>query len=389
MHLAETIILSDGCAPAEAFPGEQLASLASDILRYHADEALQYGDLEGFMPLRELVAGWLAADGVEATADEVIIVTGAKQNLDMATRAFCAAGDSIIVGAPTYMNGIRIFQGTGVELETVPHDESGIGVDAIETLLSERHRAHGRLPKLIYDVPDFHNPTGTVLPEERREKLVYLASHYGILILEDNPYRWTRVDGDAVPPIGHFGVDDVVISTGTFAKILGPGLRLGWVHAKRSILDRILRYKVDGSTSPLCQMLAYEFYKSPGSLDRHLSKVRGALRMKRDAMLQALQENLSDFATWSHPAGGYYVWVTLRDGIDTDELTMRALKAGVAVYPGSTFFATSSPPKRHIRLAYSFESADRIREGVQRIGQLLGSAPTQSKLNTWVDAVAR
>lgn len=100
------------------------------------------------------------------------------------------------------MNGIRIFQGTGVELETVPHDESGIGVDAIETLLSERHRAHGRLPKLIYDVPDFHNPTGTVLPEERREKLVYLASHYGILILEDNPYRWTRVDGDAVPLSG-------------------------------------------------------------------------------------------------------------------------------------------------------------------------------------------
>jgi 2-aminoadipate transaminase len=368
------IILSDGYAPPEAFRGAELADLAADILRHHADQALQYGETEGYMPLRKVIADWLTTDGVEATADEVIIVTGAKQNLYMTTRALCSPGDAIVVSAPSYMNGIRIFGLGGGKLQTVPHDADGMDVDALERLLARASRAGGRLPRLIYDIPDFHNPTGTVLANDRREKLVRLASHYGILVLEDNPYRWTRHEGDARPPLKQFDRDGVVISTGTFAKILGPGLRLGWVHAKRSLLDHIVRYKVDGGTSPLCQMLAYEFYKSPGSLETHLTRVRDALRPKRDAMLEALETHLSGLATWSHPVGGYYIWVTMDDDFNTDVLAKEAVRAGVEFYRGSVFFASKRPPRHHLRMSFSFESAPRIREGVAAIGRIARAA---------------
>jgi 2-aminoadipate transaminase len=362
-------MLADGNAPAEAFPGDELADLAADILRHHADAALQYSALEGYRPLREVIASWLTADGVEASADEVIIVTGAKQNLEMTARALCSPGDRIVVGAPTYYNGIKIFQRTGVELLTVPNDGDGIDVDAVESLLTAASRRGEPLPRLIYDVPDFQNPTGTVLIEARREKLVGLAARHGILVLEDNPYRWTRQEGESLPPVKHFDRDGVIISTGTFAKILGPGLRLGWVHAKRSILDRILPYKVDGGTSPMCQMLAYEFYKSPGSLDRHLARVRDVLRPKRDAMLEALEISLGGLATWSHPLGGYYVWVTMGAGFDTDALATQAVTAGVEIFRGSMFFASKSPPRRSLRLCFSYENVARIHDGIAVLGR--------------------
>lgn len=378
--MMQTIHLADGLAPVEAFPGEELANLASDILRHHAGEALQYGTQEGYIPLRRVVADWLNADGVEANPDEIVIVTGAKQNLDMTARAYCSPGDRIITGAPTYMNAIKIFHRVGAELQTVPQDADGMDVDALERLLAGASRTGGRLPKLIYDVPDFHNPTGTVLAPERREKLVSLASRYEILVLEDNPYRWTRQEGEAPPPLSYFDRNGTVIATGTFAKILGPGLRLGWVYARRSVLDRIEPYKADGGTSPLCQMLAYEFYRSPGSLERHLEQVRGALRVKRDAMLNALELNLNGHATWSHPAGGYYVWVTMQDGFDTDIIATEALAAGVDVFRGSIFFPGDSPPRQHLRLSFSFESGERIREGVAAIGRITKAQPRNREM---------
>ena len=367
--MGDQIVLSSGYAPAEAFPGNELADLAADILRHHADEALQYSKREGYLPLRRTIAEWLQADGVDATADEIIIITGAKQNLDITTRAFCSPGDTMVAPEPTYMNGIKIFERTGVRMETIPNDADGMDVDALERYLSVASRSR-RLPKLIYDIPDFQNPTGTVLTAERREKLVAIAARYGVPILEDNPYRWTRLEGSAPRPLKHFDRDGIVISTGTFAKILGPGLRLGWVHARKDILDKIGPYKADAGTSPLCQMLAYEFYKVPGSLDRHLGRVRSVLRAKRDALLRALETDLGSMATWTRPAGGYYVWVTMNEGFDTDAMAPEAQAEGVDYYKGSVFFASKPAPRRHMRLSFSFESAERIRSGVATIGKV-------------------
>jgi 2-aminoadipate transaminase len=368
--VVKNIVLSSGYAPAEAFPGAALADLASDILRNHADEALQYSKREGYHPLRKVIADWLVAEGVDAIPDEINIITGAKQNLDITTRALCGPGDYILVAEPTYMNGIKIFERTGVTVQSVPNTADGIDVDALETFLVDKARTGQRLPKLVYDIPDFQNPTGSVLSEERREKLVAVAAQHGVAILEDNPYRWIRLEGTPVRPLKSFDKEGVVISTGTFAKILGPGLRLGWIHAKKSLLDRIGPFKADAGTSPLCQMLAYEFYKSPGSLDRHLARVREVLLPKRAAVLKALQDGFADIATWSRPEGGYYVWVTMREGIDTDALATEALAAGVDYYRGSVFYSSKNPPKRDMRISFSYETAERIAEGMGTIARL-------------------
>jgi 2-aminoadipate transaminase len=347
-----------------------LASVATEVLRSHADIALQYGDLEGYAPLRELIAQWLGEDGIDADPRNVIIVTGAKQSLEMTTHAVCSPGDRIAVGAPTYFNGLRIFKALGLDLCPVPHDEFGIDVDAFESSLRSMSANNEPLPKIVYDVPDFHNPTGTVLSFERRDRLVQVARRFGLHVLEDNPYRWTRFDGTALPPLGAFDRNGSVISTGTFSKILGPGLRLGWVHANRKLIDRLLPYKTDGGTSPLCQMIAYEFYRQPGTLARHLGRVRHSLRMKRDATDGALRRAFADSATWTYPSGGYYVWVTMNAPIDTDSLAAASKRQGVEFLPGSMFYPMSTPPTNRLRLAYSFESAERIADGVSRIGEL-------------------
>lgn len=372
--MAEKIVLSSGYAPAEAFPGTELAEIAGDVLRNHADEALQYSDRKGYMPLRKVIAEWLVSDGAEATVDDINIITGAKQNLDITTRALCGAGDYILVAEPTYMNGIKIFERTGVTVRSVPNTDRGIDVDALEAYLAGCTHRGERLPKLIYDIPDFQNPTGSVLSDEKREKLVAVAKRHGVAILEDNPYRWIRLEGTPVRPLKSFDKSgDTVISTGTFAKILGPGLRLGWIHARKDLLAKIGPYKADAGTSPLCQMLAYEFYKKPGSLERHLARVRSVLLPKRAALLEVLERDFRGIATWSRPEGGYYVWVTMGDGIDTDALHPEALAAGVDYYKGSVFFTGANAPRHHMRISFSFESAERIREGMGTIARLARS----------------
>jgi 2-aminoadipate transaminase len=366
-----TIILSSGYAAPEAFPGAELAELAADILRHQSAEALQYSSRNGYDPLRRRVAEWLTADGVVASADEILIVTGAKQGLDMAARALTSPGDTFIASQPTYMNGLTILRHGGLRGESVPHDPNGMDVDALEGRLAQATRDEEPVPRLIYEIPDFHNPTGSVMAEDRREKLVDLATRYEIPILEDNPYRWLRYEGSPARPLKSFDKKGIVITAGTFAKILGPGLRIGWLHVRRDLLERIAALKADGGTSPLTQMLAYEFFREDGSLDRHVSKVKTLLRQKRDAMLESLETNLAGRATWTRPAGGYYLWASLQGGLSSDDLLREVADAGVAYYQGSMFYTSDDPPRGELRLAFSYETPDRIREGIAALGRVV------------------
>jgi 2-aminoadipate transaminase len=367
--VSDPIILSSGYAAPEGFPGPELGDIARDILRSRAAIALQYGHRDGYMPLRTLVAEWLTADGDPATADEVTIVTGAKQTLDITARAFGREGDLLLASEPTYMNGLTIFKRTGLSSLPVPNDEHGVDVDVAEDLIAARAGRGEPLPKLIYEITDFQNPTGTVLSEARREKLVAIATRYSIPVLEDNPYRWVRFDGRPALPLKHFDKSGMVVSTGTFAKILGPGMRLGWVHAKRDVLTKIMAYKADAGSSPLTQMIAHEFFKANGSLDRHLERLRSVLRPKRDAMLRALERHLGSRATWTSPEGGYYVWATL-PGVNTDDLAPSAHAAGVDYYRGSLFY-TEEPRHDQMRLSFSYETPERIEAGVATIAAAL------------------
>lgn len=366
----DEVYLKGGLAPAEAFVGAQLAEVAADVLRNQAAEALQYSKTFGYWPLRKMIAEWLTEDGVPAVPDDILIVSGAKQNLDMCARTFCSPGDSILVTAPTYMNGLGIFRAVvGARFVAVPTDEHGMDVDAAERLLAYADKVGLPLPKLIYDIPDFHNPLGIEMPEERREKLARLAARFGVPILEDNPYRFTRFEGEPLVPLKHFDDQGFVISTGSFAKILGPGLRLGWVHARRQYLDRIAQLKSEGATAGLIQMMVYRYYTEVCPLQKHLQGITQVLRRKRNVMLESLEQNLGGKATWSRPRGGYYIWCTLAESIDTDALTKEAAEAGVSYYPGSLFFPLESKPTNHLRLSYSYESDERLRMGVAALAR--------------------
>jgi 2-aminoadipate transaminase len=364
--------LSDGYAASECFPGDSLGEIARNVLRSRAATALQYGPRAGYRPLRELIAKWLEADGVPALVDDIAIVTGAKQGLDVIARACTAPGDTLIGSEPTYMSGLRIFANAGLEMLPVAADADGTRVDEIAMTFERLAEAGAPLPRLIYEIPDFQNPSGSVLSEDRRERLVGIASRHDVAILEDNPYRWLRYEATPLKPLKSYDRDGTVLSVGSLAKILGPGLRVGWIHARGDRLSRILPYKADAGTSPLTQMIAHEFFSAPEALEHHLTRIRATLKPRRDQMLESLRKWFGGAATWTTPQGGYYVWVTLPVDIDGDALARKASEAGIDCYPGSIFFSDGRP-RNLLRLSYSHETPERIECAVAKLAEVMSA----------------
>lgn len=350
-----------------AFPGE-LPNIVEEAAAAAAmrSEGLQYGPLYGLDDLRDAVVEYLARDGVRVTRDNILIVNGAKHGLDLACRVFIEPGDGIIVTGPTYMTALSIMKTHEVEFIVVAQDENGMKVDELDAMLASRRRRGDAMPKLLFDVPDFHNPTGITLSEERRRRLVEMAVEYGFRILEDDPYRRVRFEGTPIAPIKTFDTDDYVIGLGTVSKILAPGLRIGWVNASPEIIGRMAAQKCDHGTNPFVQRIVAQLFLN-GKVDEHIERVTRTLRAHRDAMVDAVREHLPG-STLDDPRGGYFLWVKLPDEVDADELVQRAGELNVEVNPGRLSFA-GPVPGQFIRLAYSFCNPDEIRAGLARLGE--------------------
>jgi 2-aminoadipate transaminase len=367
---SEAISLDSGYAFPGIFPN--LGAAAESALTTYRSESLQYGRPLGLQPLREWIAHFLKEDGVSLNPDEIIVVNGAKNGLDLLCRLFTEEGDAVAVTAPTYFTAIPILRSFGLEFVEVLQDEHGMDVASLSQMILERNRQGKRPPKFIYDVPDFHNPTGITMSRARREELLALATTFEIPIIEDSPYRKLRYEGESLPSLKALDRDGIVFALGTFSKLLAPGLRVGWVGGTRGMVERIARLKSDGGTSPLTQRIVLEFCKD-GGMEAHLKHAREAYHQHRDLMLEALRAQLPETSV-TVPHGGYYLWVKFPAGIDTDRLAHRALEKGVSVIAGSAFFAgdaaTRDPeraPKRFVRLAYSRATPQEIQEGVQRL----------------------
>ena len=247
-------------------------------------------------------------------------------------------------------------------------DADGMVVDELAATLAERERRRLPAPKLVYDVPEFHNPTGVSLARARREQLIELANRYGMLVLEDDPYRRIRFSGEPVPPTQSFDRHDCVIGLGTFAKLVAPGLRLGWVIARPEIVAQMAAMKADGGTCPFTQRMLIEYCRA-GRLEPDIRDRVRTYRAHRDVMARAVREHLPQ-AAFRLPEGGYYLWLRLPDGVDSDELARRAERQGVQVLPASQFHATPGP-RNYLRLAYSYASPSEIVEGVRRLAVAL------------------
>ncbi len=329
-------------------------------------EGLQYGPLYGLDDLRDEIVRYLAQDGIEATRDNILVVNGAKQGLDLACRVFLDQGDTVIVTAPTYLTAASILKAAEATFLSVPQDDDGMMVDVLEQSLAARREAGAPMPKLLFDVPDFHNPTGITMSEMRRRRLVELASEYDFVVVEDDPYRRIRFEGTPVRPIKSLDRAGRVIGLGTVSKILGPGLRIGWVNAAPDIVRRMAAHKSDHGSCPLMQRIVTHLFQN-GKADQHIAALSTVLRGHRDAMVGAIRRHMPG-ASVRVPQGGYFLWVELPAHIDADEVVRRAARAGVAIFSGKNSFA-EAPPSNFLRLAYSYCTPARIVEGVELIGR--------------------
>ncbi len=348
-----------------------LSGAAKRALNEYRAESLQYGAPFGMLAMREWIASYVGNDGVDATVDNVLVVNGAKQGLDLICRVLTDEGDAIVVTGPTYFTAIPIFRSFGLEFVEVPQDGEGLDVAALAQRLEQREAAGQRPPKFIYDVPDFHNPSGITMSLARRHALLELAAARGIAIVEDSPYRRLRFEGATLPSLKSLDRNGIVLALGTFSKLIAPGLRIGWVCGDPDLITRMARLKSDGGTSPMTQRIILEFFRA-GGLEPHLERARAAYALHRDTMVAALARELPE-ATFAIPHGGYYLWLTFPEGVDTSALAERAYDTGVSVIAGNAFYGADDPssakargiPKRHMRLAYSSATPDRITQGVK------------------------
>jgi 2-aminoadipate transaminase len=371
---ADVISLGSGHGFPGAFP--DLTEMAQKALTTFRPETLQYGLALGMPEMRSWIAAYMKENGLDVSADNVLVVNGAKHGLDLICRLLLDEGDAVVVTAPTYFTCIPIFKTFGVDFIEVSQDAEGLVVSELSETLERRKRAGQSIPKLIYDVPDYHNPSGVTMSSERREALVELADAYGIYIVEDSPYRRVRFDGEQEPMVKMFDRGDTVFVLGTFSKLVAPGLRIGWVVTSKEMVARLSYLKSDAGSCPLTQRIIVEFCKAR-LLPAHTKLVQDTYRKHRDAMVDALRRELPE-VSFTVPRGGYYLWLTLPPGIDSDKLAERALHEKVGIISGTRFFAGLGPkgtgaPKNHIRVCYSHATLEEINESIQRLARAVRS----------------
>jgi 2-aminoadipate transaminase len=364
----DIVRMAMGSPAPEAIPSATFGALLGDLAGEGAS-AFDYGPTEGDASLRRALMDFLAAQGTPVDPDELLITTGGMQGLDLVCKLFVESGDLVAVESPTYTNGAATISGYEGRMVEIPGDEDGMDVEALASAVDEE----GEPPKLIYTIPTFQNPAGTTLSLERRERLIELASQWGAVVLEDDPYGLLRFEGEDLPTLRELGAGRVrVIGVRTFSKILAPGLRVGWLEAQPEIVARMIdaRQGMDTCTAPPMQRLVARFLAG-GHADRHLSTLRGEYHRRKVGLQQALHDELAGLdVSWTDPHGGFFLWLTLPPEIDTEALFPLALEEGVAYIPGPAF-SIGGRFTNALRLAFSAETPDRAREGVRRLARAI------------------
>lgn len=350
-------------------------------------DSFDYAPSEGDSRLRSALTEFLAAHYQPVSPQELLITIGGMQGIDLVCKLFIDPGDLVAVESPTYTNGTATITGYQGRILEVPADSDGMDVDSLVALVTDEPRP----PKLIYTIPTFQNPAGTTLSLARRERLLELAAGWGSIILEDSPYDMLRFHGRQLPSLIELADGTVrVIGVYTFSKILAPGLRVGWVVAEPPVIELMVRARqaMDTCTNTLQQRLVAGFLAS-GSMEPHLELLRSEYGYRKQAMQQALRDELAHLgATWTDPDGGFFLWVTLPDGLDTRALFPLALEEGVAFVPGPAFSAAGRFANA-LRLAFSAEDPARVLLGVQRLRRAIDRWSADTRLRGRIATIHR
>ena len=366
----EIISFAGGLPNPRSFPIEDLWGVVEYVLKHQGQTALQYGTTQGLHELREIIAERVSKEGIEATADNLIITSGSQQALDTVGKMFLNPGDTGIVGLPTYLGGINAFRSYESNLTGIPVDKDGMRMDILEETIKKLLK-DDIIPKFIYVVPTFQNPAGVIMPESRRKKLIDIASEYDLIVAEDDPYGKLCYDVPHVKPVKAFDDEGRVIYISTFSKILAPGFRLAWTVASDNLTRKMIICKqaLDLCTNPFTQFIVTEFMRR-GSLDLHIMKLCEMYKPKRDTMMNAMEKYFPEGYVCNKPKGGMFAWPTLPVGIDTETLFLDAIKQKVAYVHGKAFHVDGGG-ERSMRLNFSYSSDERIEEGMKRLGNVI------------------
>ncbi|HEY5222655.1 MAG TPA: PLP-dependent aminotransferase family protein [Microbacteriaceae bacterium] len=364
----EVVSLAGGMPFVSALPEDLVVGAMDRVMREQGPVALQYGSGQGVPKLREQILEVMALEGISGSADDVVVTTGSQHALELFAKLFIDPGDVVLAEGPSYVTAMVIFKSYQADVEHVPMDEHGLIPQALREHIA-RVKSAGKRIKFLYTVPTFHNPAGVTLSEERRPEILEIARANDILVLEDNPYGLLYFGQE--PPKALRSIEaDGVVYLGTFSKTLAPGFRVGWALAPHAIREKLILANEAAVLSPssFTQLVISE-YLSGADWRGQIDTFRGVYRERKEAMLSALQEQLPEL-TWTNPNGGFYVWVTLPEGLDSKAMLPRAVKELVAYTPGSAFYADGNG-RQNIRLSFCYPTPASIRIGIRRLAAVI------------------
>jgi 2-aminoadipate transaminase len=368
----EVVSLAGGMPYVSALPLDAVGDLVGELVARRGPQALQYASAQGDPLLREQICAVMALEGITASAEDVVVTVGSQQALDLITRIFIDPGDVVLAEAPSYVGALGTFAAYQADVVHVPLDDEGLIPAALRETLG-RLATEGRRPKLLYTVPNFHNPAGVTLTDRRRLEILDICAAHDLLVIEDNPYGLLGFDGDGDGTRRALRADDAerVIYLGSFSKTFAPGFRVGWALAPHAIRAKLV---LAAESAMLCHssfsQLAVREYLTTQPWHEQIKSFRELYRERRDAMLESLDALMPAGCTWTRPAGGFFVWLTLPEGLDAKAMAPRAITNRVAYVPGTGFYADGSG-RRHMRLSYCYPEPDRIREGVRRLASVV------------------
>ena len=365
----EVVSLAGGMPFVQALDMEMMAETVSKLLLERGAVALQYGSGQGDVMLREQILDVMAEVKVTAHPDDIIVTTGSQMALDLVTRVFCNPGDVVLVEAPSYVGALGVFRAYECDVVHVPMDDEGLNPIALAEAIA-RVRAEGKTVKMIYTIPSFHNPAGITPSQVRRAEILAIAKSAGILLLEDDPYGLLGFEGE--PPAAIRSLDEEgVIYLGSFSKTIASGLRVGWAVAPHGVREKLV---LAAESAVLCpsnySQLTISQYLATQPWREQIKVYQELYRERRDALLDSLEQLMPAGTTWTKPAGGFYSWVTLPEGLDSKAMLPRAVSQLVAYVPGTGFYVNGDG-HQNMRLSYCYPEPERIREGVRRLAAVI------------------
>ena len=365
----EIVSLAGGMPNITDLPLDVIGNVLGDLIKARGPQIMNYGGAQGEDRIREQICEVMALEGIEASPDNLVIACGSQQGLDLVTRTFVEPGDVVLAEAPSYVGALGTFNSYQAHVIHVAMDEDGIIPEAFRAATLAA-RAAGRRVKFLYTIPNYNNPSGILLSVERRVQLLAAAKDLDVIIVEDNPYGLLGIDVPPQPAIRSMDADQVIY-LGSFSKTFAPGFRVGWVLAPPAVVKKLILAQESATLCPpVFSQFAISEYLANWDWKGQIVQFRDMYRARRDSMLRGLEDHMPEGTTWTHPKGGFFVWLTLPEGFDSDQMMGLATSHRVAYVPGTAFYSDGLGT-RNIRLSYCFPTPERIYEGTKRLGETL------------------